>query len=70
MTYGTRSSISSGAGRRKTGIGAGRFIEWLGVTASKFYGWRERYGKANEHNARVPRDFWKTGKREPLSTSI
>jgi putative transposase len=42
----------------KTGIGAGRFIEWLGVRASKFYDWRERYGKANEHNAWVPRDFW------------
>lgn len=42
----------------KTGIGAGRFIEWLGVRANKFYDWRERYGKANEHNAWVPRDFW------------
>jgi len=42
----------------KTDIGAGRFIEWLGVRASKFYDWRERYGKVNEHNAWVPRDFW------------
>jgi putative transposase len=42
----------------KAEIGAGRFIEWLGVRASKFYDWRERYGKANEHNAWVPRDFW------------
>jgi transposase InsO family protein len=42
----------------KTEISAGRFIEWLGVRASKFYDWRERYGKANEHNAWVPRDFW------------
>jgi hypothetical protein len=42
----------------KTEIGIGRFIVWLGVAASKFYGWRERYGKANEHNAWVPRDFW------------
>jgi putative transposase len=42
----------------KTEIGAGRFIEWLDVRASKFYDWRERYGKANEHNAWVPRDFW------------
>jgi len=22
------------------------------------YSWRERYGCANEHNGRVPRDFW------------
>ena len=42
----------------KTEISAGRFIEWLGITASKFYSWRERYGKANEHNGWVPRDFW------------
>jgi len=42
----------------KTGISAGRFVVWLGITGSKFYGWRERYGKANEHNGRVPRDFW------------
>ena len=39
-------------------IGAGQFIGWLGVTASKFYSWRERYGRANEHNGLVPRDFW------------
>jgi transposase InsO family protein len=25
---------------------------------SKFYTWIERYGKANEHNALIPRDFW------------
>ena len=42
----------------KTEIGAGRFIEWLDITASKFYDWRERYGKVNEHNGWVPRDFW------------
>jgi putative transposase len=42
----------------KTEIGAGRFIGWLGVTASKFYSWRERYGRVNEHNGWIPRDFW------------
>ena len=25
---------------------------------SKFYSWHERYGKANEHNGKVPRDYW------------
>lgn len=39
-------------------IRTGRFIDWLGVTASKFYDWRDRYGRVNEHNAWVPRDFW------------
>ena len=42
----------------KTDIGAGRFIGWLGVTASKFYSWRKRYGRVNGHNGRIPRDFW------------
>ena len=42
----------------KTEISAGRFIHWLGITASKFYDWRQRYGRVNEHNGWVPRDFW------------
>jgi len=33
-------------------------VGWLGVSSSKFYNWRGRYGKANEHNAWVPRDHW------------
>jgi hypothetical protein len=32
----------------KAEIGAGPFIRWLDITASKFYGWRGRYGKVNE----------------------
>jgi hypothetical protein len=42
----------------KTEISSGWFIEWLDITASKFYDWRERYGNVNEHNGWVPRDFW------------
>jgi hypothetical protein len=42
----------------RTEIGVGRFIHWLGVTASKFYDWRQRYGCVNEHNGWVPQDFW------------
>lgn len=34
------------------------FLSWLAVARSKYFDWRERYGKANEHNGRVPRDFW------------
>lgn len=37
-----------------------RFVGWLGVARGKFYDWRKRYGKANEHNALVPRDHWIT----------
>ena len=35
-------------------------VLWLGISLSKFYDWRKRYGKANEHNAQVPRDHWLT----------
>ena len=35
-------------------------IPWIGITRSKFYDWRSRYGKVNEHNALVPRDAWLT----------
>ena len=42
----------------KTEIAVGRFIDRLGVTASKFYDWRQRDGRVNEHNGWVPRDFW------------
>lgn len=42
----------------KTELPIGRFITWLGITESKYHTWQHRYGKANEHNGRVPRDFW------------
>jgi len=34
------------------------FVAWLGISRSKFYNWRVRYGMVNEHNGRIPRDFW------------
>ena len=46
--------------REQAGLPAGRFIAWLGIAASKFYDWRQRYGRANEHNGKIPRDFWLT----------
>jgi len=42
----------------KTELPAERFIGWIGVARGKFFDWKQRYGKANEHNAAVPRDFW------------
>ena len=42
----------------KAEISAARFIGWLGIRSSKFYDWRKRYGKVNEHNGCIPRDFW------------
>lgn len=43
---------------QKTEIAIGRFIPWLAVSVSKFYRWSGRYGKVNEHNGWIPRDFW------------
>jgi putative transposase len=31
---------------------------WLGIATSKWHSWKDRYGKANEHNAWIPRDHW------------
>lgn len=33
-------------------------LRWCELCPRKFARWRERYGKANEHNALVPRDHW------------
>ena len=35
-------------------------IKWLGISRSKFYNWKKRYGMENEHNGLIPRDFWLT----------
>jgi transposase InsO family protein len=35
-----------------------RIVRWLGISPSKWYDWCRRYGRVNEHNAWVPRDFW------------
>jgi putative transposase len=42
----------------KTELPVEKFVGWLGVARGKFFNWRTRYGKANEHNALVPRDHW------------
>lgn len=42
----------------KTELPVEHFLEWLELARGKFFDWRLRYGKANEHNALVPRDHW------------
>jgi putative transposase len=34
------------------------FLLWIGLATSKWHNWKSRYGKANEHNAWIPRDHW------------
>jgi putative transposase len=42
----------------RTRIKVEKMVSWIGIYRSKFYDWRCRYGKVNEHNAWIPRDFW------------
>ena len=42
----------------RTQLPATRFITWLGIGPGKFYAWKNRFGKVNEHNAWIPRDHW------------
>jgi len=44
--------------RQRTEIPARTFVAWLGIGSSKFHDWKDRYGKRNEHNGWVPRDWW------------
>jgi putative transposase len=42
----------------KTGLAIDRLLQWLDLSAGKYYDWRQRYGQTNQHNGWVPRDFW------------
>ena len=42
----------------KTEIPICRVLPWLGLRKGKYHAWKDRYGKANEHNGKIPRDFW------------
>lgn len=42
----------------KTELPVVRLVGWIGIARGKYFDWRQRYGKANEHNGLVPRDHW------------
>ena len=42
----------------QTELSAQQLVGWLGIRSSKFHDWQARYGKVNEHNAWIPRDWW------------
>jgi hypothetical protein len=42
----------------RTELTAKRLLGWMQLGTSKFHQWKDRYGKANEHNGKVPRDWW------------
>ena len=47
--------------REHTELPARRLLGWLGLGTSKFHNWKQRYGKSNEHNGKVPSDWWLQG---------
>ena len=42
----------------KTELASSRMVGWIGIRSSKYFDWKRRYGKVNEHNAWIPRDHW------------
>lgn len=60
MAHDIRDQVVDFIGRwsQRTEICASRLIGWLTLGTSKFYDWKARYGRVNEHNGWVPRDFW------------
>lgn len=41
-----------------TQLSKSQLINKLSIAKGKFYDWTARFGKANEHNGQIPRDFW------------
>ena len=39
-------------------VPAKQLLGWLELGPSTFHSWKQRYGKANEHNGQIPRDHW------------
>ena len=50
----------------KAGLTAGRLLRWIGLAPSTYHTWKERYGKANEHNGAIPRDHWLTAQERKV----
>jgi hypothetical protein len=39
-------------------VPCGQLLAWAKLSASKYHTWIHRYGLANEHNGKIPRDWW------------
>lgn len=42
----------------KTGLSQSFLVARIGIGRDKFYDWRRRRGRSNDHNATIPCDFW------------
>ena len=60
MPHDTRDAVMDFVNRwrERAELPAARLIGWLGIGSSKFYDWRKHYGRVQEHNGQVPREFW------------
>ena len=49
-----------------------QLVIWIGISYSKYADWKDRYGKANEHNCMIPRDHWldEVEKQSELPVSV
>ena len=54
----------------ETELPAWWLVGWLGLGTSKYFAWKQRYGKANEHNRLVPRDHWLTNEETTAIVSL
>lgn len=45
----------------RTQIKALKIVKMIGLSVSKYYRWKKRYGMVNEHNHWIPRDCWLLG---------
>jgi putative transposase len=45
---------------KNSDLAKNKIVKWIGIQRGKFYDWCDRFGKANEHNGLIPRDFWLT----------
>lgn len=44
--------------QERTGVALSRMLDIIALPKGKYYNWKKRFGQANRHNGRVPRDFW------------
>ena len=42
----------------RTELPAKQLLGWLGLATNKYHTWKRRYGKENDHNGKIPRDWW------------
>lgn len=47
-----------------TGIKRNEILKEIGITLSKYYEWKRRYGIPNSHNSNSTRDHWLTEEEE------